>query len=470
MPSTSIAEHLLHLLAAVPFEEKQRHTWSSLALFLLPIPLLVLQLHLLVRYDPLRTLPLRLALVPAIALLSLPAAFHRYFDLDGSGQVRGQAQHFNFGAGVYSIYAIVRSVEWGTQCSRPRLKRAPGVASAPAIDASPEKTTTTPGKSHRRQRGDNNGVGDDTPTLPILFPGTWTPIELDLLQNMRGVGWESGTPLSAPALPVPRYRYVDRLRWAARRLPNLIVTYTCLDALAVVIRDQRVFPHIATVPGTSIWTAPPGLFGSALGPYILTATFGTMIYLVIQSHHALLSILMVLLLRDLPSRWDPLPFDAPLFATSVQDLWSNRWHHLFRQSFLHVAYSPVRTVAAAVVGRKAARALATFAVFALSALVHEWGQLPMSPHSRLGITQTGTFFLVQAVAIVLEHAWRDVTGTKVRGLPGWIWTFAFLIYTGTMPTDEWTRRGLPLSWVFTPKYTRPFVDWAVDVAQRRFGR
>ncbi|KAN0065413.1 hypothetical protein ACQY0O_001249 [Thecaphora frezii] len=444
--------------AAPPFEEKARHSWSSLAVFLLPLPLLLLQVHLWARYDPTKTLPLRVALIPPIVWLAIPTAFSRYFDLDGSGQVRGQAQNFNFAAGVYSFYVILRALEWGTRRTRPRLKRAASrqAASANGI-AKQNGHHANAGRDAKRDR-----TKQDEP-LPLLFPGTWTPIELDLLQNMRGIGWESGTPKGPPALPVRQHTYGDRLGWALARLPGLIGTYTALDALAVVVRDQRVFPHIATVPGTSIWTAPPGLFRGA-GPYVLTAVFGSMVYLVIQSHQALLSIVAVLCLGDLPSRWYPLMFDAPARATSVQDLWSVRWHHLFRQPFLHVGFVPARWLVKPLLGTKVARAAGVMAVFALSALMHDYGQANMVADSQWRMTQTGVFFLLQGVAVLLEQAWQDVTGRRVRGFYGWIWTMGFLILTGTMPTDEWTRRGLALSWVFTPKYTRPVVDRLVNLA------
>lgn len=152
-----------------------------------------------------------------------------------------------------------------------------------------------------------------------------------------------------------------------------------------------------------------------------------------QGHQALLSLLAVLVFRDRPSQWSPLLFGTPHLATSLSDFWGKHWHALFRRSFLFLAYAPASKLVRPVLGRTAARAAGVLAVFALSGLMHDLGQLNMG--GGLDLKRMTGFFVLQGVGCLLEETFENFTGRKVRGLLGWVWTMGWLLTTGTQAAD-----------------------------------
>lgn len=76
-------------------------------------------------------------------------------------------------------------------------------------------------------------------------------------------------------------------------------------------------------------------------------------------------------------RWPPF-FDSPHLATSMAELWSNRWHAMFRRIFEVGAYRPGSYLARrAGFSRKVQRGVGVTFAFLLSGLMHEFGPPPL---------------------------------------------------------------------------------------------
>ncbi|KAG8920432.1 hypothetical protein FRC00_010033, partial [Tulasnella sp. 408] len=54
---------------------------------------------------------------------------------------------------------------------------------------------------------------------------------------------------------------------------------------------------------------------------------------------------------------------------------------------------------------------------------------------------TNSFFLLQAVGLVVERLFRQITGRKVGGWFGNLWVFAFIITTIQPMAKAWLERG-----------------------------
>lgn len=93
--------------------------------------------------------------------------------------------------------------------------------------------------------------------------------------------------------------------------------------------------------------------------------------------------------------------------------------------------------------------------FAFSGLFHEYGQSfghfgPSPPFDDGGaaalwvatfpdvLFRTSRFFFGQGVSVVLEYVFTRITGIKVRGVPGWIWTVFWLVWFAEPMVTCWS--------------------------------
>ncbi|CAO3680955.1 unnamed protein product [Umbelopsis vinacea] len=137
--------------------------------------------------------------------------------------------------------------------------------------------------------------------------------------------------------------------------------------------------------------------------------------------------------------WKPL-MAQPYKATSLETLWSQRWHQTFRQFWLSVPYHPVRTVSSEYFGKYLPNSivkplsmiLSTLSVFFMSGCLHEYinvillgrGTYPKYAGNEL------KFFVSHGVAIVLEKLISQSISpyipnkrpyTWIKAALGWIW-------------------------------------------------
>jgi len=255
----------------------------------------------------------------------------------------------------------------------------------------------------------------------------------DLCASFRGMNWEwskgcyippsSGTP---PSL------------W--KSLIGLIL----FDFLHYYV--QSLSPTGFGSPnGGSVWMEGyPPLQRYFMSTYV-TFLAGIVIYLAIDIPYAFHSLLGINVLGQKPEEWPPVS-DCPWKATSLTDFWGRRWHQLFRFSFVGVGYKPF---AWATGGNRAAGVMGAFIMSAFLHYLGAWGQYP-----DVKFWQMGGFFILMGVGIVLERGWQVVTGRKVQGAYGAIWTFAWLLSFGQLAANAWGMSGMMAS-EFYPDWMRP---------------
>jgi hypothetical protein len=136
-------------------------------------------------------------------------------------------------------------------------------------------------------------------------------------------------------------------------------------------------------------------------------------------------------------------FNKPWLTRSVYDLWSRRWHQIFRPGFHQVAYKPIRRL----FGKNhqgAGRIFGTIAVFMCSGLMHDYiilGMLGYSNITKPGIFGYQTlFFFLQALATIVS--------VKSPTLPTWLaraLTWCWVLYTAPLFVEPYVRLGLHLN-------------------------
>lgn len=218
---------------------------------------------------------------------------------------------------------------------------------------------------------------------------------------------------------------------------------------------------------------------SAISNTIHVLAFGLAIYITLEMGYAMLTVLMLtvtsLLRCVLPRGIAPAEFDRlayprlmqrPYVSTSLHEFWGKRWHALFRRQFLICGYVPAVKICRLLrLPVTAQRAAGIMGAFAASGVLHEscqyFSSAAFAPAllvrsqslktSMLSFTvnhatpwtprdpkyRTFTFFFLQSFGLVAEAAFTRITGRRVSGILGWLWTFTFLLYFGRMMGDCW---------------------------------
>ncbi|KAG2226207.1 hypothetical protein INT45_003352 [Circinella minor] len=137
---------------------------------------------------------------------------------------------------------------------------------------------------------------------------------------------------------------------------------------------------------------------------------------------------------------DPL-FDRPWLSTSLHDLWSRRWHQIFRWAFQGLVYDPIRAMFPK--KKQLGRALGTLGVFLISGLMHDYILAAMFGYSeflsRPGIAWFQTvFFLLQGLATIVSS--QNIF--RIHPVLGGILTWIFILYTCPLFIEPYLRIGL----------------------------
>jgi len=141
------------------------------------------------------------------------------------------------------------------------------------------------------------------------------------------------------------------------------------------------------------------------------------------------------LLGSSPIKW-PSTFCSPWRSTSVSSFWGYRWHQATRLTFLQFAGRPL----AAITGSR--RLGLVMGTFIASGIVHETGAVRIPAAREKGGQGALLFFTMQGVGVVLEHLWTKMTGRRVRGVLGWLWTIGWLTVWGNDFIDRSVRIGM----------------------------
>jgi len=79
-------------------------------------------------------------------------------------------------------------------------------------------------------------------------------------------------------------------------------------------------------------------------------------------------------------------------------------------------------------------------VFLMSGILHDLGSVTHS--GVLSPSEITLFFFLQAPLICLERSFRAASGHRVDGFWGYLWTWAWLAFTGQLLVEAWFRRGV----------------------------
>ena len=281
------------------------------------------------------------------------------------------------------------------------------------------------------------------PRKPYQRPGfpssTYTQLLLnatDLSFNFRGIGWSWAH--KQPAESPSSFTFI------------LISFHFHAVLFDVTLRlIQNFDPNTIGSPiGGTIFdpTLPPLLRYSRSS--LITLLAGLAAYAVIQSSYLFCTLFSLIFLFHSPSQWPPL-FNHPWFSTSVSQLWSSRWHQLFSHIFVSAGntLTPFMGRVGGVLG-----------AFFLSGVLHTLGLWGMDRGGEF-IKVTG-FFMMMGVGTLVEYSWKNITGSRVDGFLGRIWTIIWILGWGNIFVDASTTKGL-VGTVFFPDGYRPsdYILW-----------
>ncbi|ESK89278.1 hypothetical protein Moror_1216 [Moniliophthora roreri MCA 2997] len=259
-----------------------------------------------------------------------------------------------------------------------------------------------------------------------------------LVYGARGIGWNWSKGLHIPAHTRPL---------SSRAL---FVLYTVISLLAHLIAKDVIHYYIQTFTrfnlacprGASIFVEElPPIERYALSTYI-SLLAGPVVYCAIQCAYDVATLIGTGIFQQDPRDWPPI-FDEPWKATSLRNFWAKGWHQVFRHSFVTLGAVPFSKV----LGRVGA----PLGAFLISGILHYlglWGMARGSDWRMIG------FFLMMSAGIILEDLWKRLTGRKVRGFYGWLWTMLWVIGWANILVDAWARKGLIAS-TFYPENYRP---------------
>ena len=256
----------------------------------------------------------------------------------------------------------------------------------------------------------------------------------DLSFNARGIGWSH--------LPSTPTESRPPLTFFLHTLVSLLFHVVLLD---VTHRFVQLFgPDTISSPvGGSIFDPSLPPFHRYICSTLITLIAGLMIYAAIQTLYQSFVLFSLVFLRHSPSQWPPL-FDHPWFATSLSQFWSRRWHQLFKDIFVSFGGNTL----ALLMGR-VGRVLGAFFVSGAFHALGLWGM------GRGGeFLKVIGFFMIMAVGILFEYSWKKITGSRVDGFFGRVWTMVWLLGWGNILVDAWCTKGMVGS-VFFPDGFRP---------------
>jgi hypothetical protein len=287
----------------------------------------------------------------------------------------------------------------------------------------------------------------------VIWTFTETPLErvvrppktnvfldaFDLGFALRGSDWHWSKGLSLP----PEHRPVHSKRaFLCQTLISAVFHLTFFDLCLFTLQEMS--------PSTIGSPAGGSIFDDSLPPTkrYLRSTFaafvaGIAVSSAMQGAYDLLTIIGLTIFRQSPKQWPPF-FGPFLSSTSLNSFWAHGWHQLFRECFIGIGYKPFAHLFGRIGG--------VLGAFSASGLLHHYGLLAMGRGGEFW--KTFGFFFMMGVGVVLEGLVKRVTGRKVGGWLGWIWTVVWIVGWGQLLADAWTRKGLVGS-MFGPESYRP---------------
>ena len=250
---------------------------------------------------------------------------------------------------------------------------------------------------------------------------------LDLASNFRGHGWEWSRGLHLPRETRPSNRMA-------------FVFCAFLSSVAHALICGVLHRAVLSLVPMGVGPLPGGstIFDETL-PFpmrylrasIISVVAALEIHSGVQACYNLGTIAAILVLGQDPAQW-PAVFDAPWRATSVSDFWGRRWHQLFRHIFLTLGGHPLSFV----LGRTGI----VIGAFLASAVIHHMSLVVLNSQVEFRWMLLG--FGMMGPGILAERAFYQLTGKRVGGVVGWVWTMAWVLLWGNMIVEGFARAGM----------------------------
>ena len=261
----------------------------------------------------------------------------------------------------------------------------------------------------------------------------------DLSTNLRGHGWAWSAGVKIPPETRPTS---STSAFISSTTTSLILHGVLFDLLHYCVQWFDPLTIGSAVGGTIFdFSMPPAQRYLRSSTITLLSCF--MIYSLFQTGYDICTLLGVLVFRQHISLWPPL-FRDPWFATSLTELWADRWHQLFREIFVSLGGRPMARLLGRVGG--------LFGSFFLSGLLHHVGLWGMGNGSDF--RKVVGFFVMMGTGIIMEHIFRLITGQRVSGFFGWLWMSLWVIGWAHILAEAWATHGVMGS-VFFPRSFRP---------------
>ncbi|KAH9815815.1 hypothetical protein DFH28DRAFT_248459 [Melampsora americana] len=173
--------------------------------------------------------------------------------------------------------------------------------------------------------------------------------------------------------------------------------------------------------------------------------------------------------RILPKTLAPGPFDSTLYPpiypdlwgqSSIAQFWSKGWHAALRRDITFCVGAPIGRVFSPF-GRSLSTFAANTCAMLFSAFFHEYVVISSAPAPD-PTYGTAKCWIHSAVAIGFEYMFTIVTGKRVGGVSGKIWTYSVVFLLQLHSTTKWLEFGLgqvgiiPVSHWTWHRYVIPF--------------
>ncbi|KAG0150414.1 hypothetical protein CROQUDRAFT_652321 [Cronartium quercuum f. sp. fusiforme G11] len=242
---------------------------------------------------------------------------------------------------------------------------------------------------------------------------------------------------------------------------RLIGNQICLIAFAIFALPATQYPGGPYAFVTEVWGVPDSAVLRYLSQYWLLGAYGAIglhAFTIIGSFWNLVEVVwFTLTSRLLPGEWAPKPFNPtlyptlfndPTWRTSLTEFWGKGWHSVFRRDFMYCGAIPAAKLASPL-GPTASRLAGLMGAMLMSGIMHEWGLISIVKDFDSSF-RTTKFFLMIGVGIAIEAIIKQVTGYKVSGNLGRIWTFGWITLWCTLMMDAWLARGMGKAGIRTP--------------------
>ncbi|KAF9510282.1 hypothetical protein BS47DRAFT_1348204 [Hydnum rufescens UP504] len=310
-------------------------------------------------------------------------------------------------------------------------------------------------------------IMNDTPPKWVSLPtGNVLPLPqdtigrivyaLDLSASITGSSWMRRRRWDFAPSRVVNFRPPTRAVFLMRTIIHFAAYRLLMDGIDTYIK-QVPFKATLNEPVSRALPFWDQIFcGLAMGPLICCG---------MVSVYDLLSIFFVASGLTSPSSWPPF-FGEPLLTTSLQDFWSNRWHHIFRRSFTYLGDSLLSLFFSADTTQRfkgIIRPLRVTLTFVMTTLLHiiimhRYPADPAHPHRYFWDWSIMGFFLIQPVGLAIDAC---IAHSGIGS--GWRRAFAwgFLAWNTRWWADVWVKKGLPTQKVITWSPVRGilFGDW-----------